>query len=265
MTGQSGKPTMNSQEYYNWLAKFKTKKTTDDTFTPPDVYDVVLGYVNDEIIELDGLEVVRPFYPNGDYTDLSQYPENAIVIDNPPFSLSSKIYKFYQDNNIKFFLFAPTLTVFSSMRQTHGLTAIITSCQISYANGAIIPTAFVHNLTPTIRAKTAPNLSQKIDNIQQSNKPSLPKYQYPINVLMVNELQKLAKAGIEFEILTHESCYVSALESQKKAGKSLFGGGLLIGDKKAKALKALKIDKEPIIWKLSDNELKIIDRLSDAK
>lgn len=263
--------TQNAEEYFDWLSKFETKKTTDDCYTPPAVYNAVLEYVHEQVRNLDGLKIVRPFFPNGDYTDLSQYDENTIVIDNPPFSLISKISKFYQDNHIQFFLFAPAMTVLQCMRTTDGLTAIIAPHPITYANGAVVPTAFITNMLPTIKAKTALTLFQKLKVIETLIKPSFPKYSYPKNILMVNELQKFCRVGIEFEVLANESCYIRNIASQKTQGKTLFGGGLFISDAKAKELqvkelqaKKLQVEKDSIVWTLSDHEKQIIDKLNHA-
>ena len=115
-----------SQEYYEWLSKFEAKKTTDDCYTPPGVYDAVIEYVGKEVISLDGLNVVRPFYPGGDYQkDAQSYDDKTIVIDNPPFSIITPICKFYQENNIKFFLFCPGLTALSTVATVQGLTVVI--------------------------------------------------------------------------------------------------------------------------------------------
>ena len=262
---------LDSQAYFEWLSKFEAKKTTDDCYTPPAVYDAVLEYVNDHVLNLDGLKVIRPFYPKGDYTDLSQYDENSIVIDNPPFSLSARIYKFYQEHNIKFFLFSPALTVFSSMRHIHGITAVIAPHGITYGNGAVVNTSFVTNLMPSIKVKTAPILLEKLIKAEKLLKAELPKYNYPDNVLMVNSLHKLCKAGIDFEVNANSCQHISQLASQKDKGKALFGGGLIVSDCVAEKLKAeklkaekLKAEKTVIIWELSDSERQIIDELNKA-
>ena len=258
---------LDSQAYFEWLSKFEVKKTTDDCYTHPAVYDVVVDYVHNHVIKLDELEIVRPFYPSGDYTDLSQYNKNTVVIDNPPFSLSAKIYKFYQENSIKFFLFAPALTLINPMRHIHGITAIIASHGITYGNGAVVNTSFMTNLTPTIKAKTAPSLLEKLIEIENLNKSELPKYDYPGNILMVSSLHKICKAGIEYEVETHKSQYISQLQSQKLLGKTLFGGGLILSDCAAEKLKAekLKAEKPSIIWELSDYERQIIETLNKTR
>src|SRR5690625_5789202 len=47
-------------DYEGFVEKFKQKKTTDDCYTPKEVYDVVLNYV-DERYSLEGKEIIRPF------------------------------------------------------------------------------------------------------------------------------------------------------------------------------------------------------------
>ncbi|OPH36728.1 hypothetical protein [Moraxella lacunata] len=256
---------MNSDEYYKWLQKFEKRITSDDTFTPPAVYDIVLDYVNQYILNLDDLTVERPFYPDGDYQAHAQnYDENTVVIDNPPFSILSKIIDFYLANNIKFFLFTPSLTVFNTMRN-RDCTAIIAPNNITYDNGAVVSTCFVTNLCGDVRAITAPTLYNALQALEQQ-KPKLPKYQYPSNILMVNNLNKLCRAGIEFSVSADESVFISQLDSQKAHKKGLFGGGLLIGDNKAKELqtKELQIKNNLINWELSDREWAIVESLGTS-
>lgn len=253
---------MTSEEYFNWLSKFESKKTTDDCFTPPDVYDAVLDYVDKHIISLDGKKVVRPFYPNGDYQkEAESYDENTIVIDNPPFSISTKIYDFYLSKGIKFFLFAPAMTVFSGMRYRH-YSAIIAPASITYANGAVVHTSFVTNLLKDIRIMTAPELYRSLNDLQKKDR-TLPKYQYPPQILMASDLQKLCKAGIEFSVRFDESAYISQLESQKIHKKGLFGKGFLISRQKTKELQNIELtpQTQTIYWELSDREWAIVEKL----
>ena len=77
-------------DYESFLAKFADNpKTTDDCFTPKDVYEAVVKYVG-TVIDMSDKVVLRPFFPGGDYEN-AEYPENGVVIDNPPFSLFTKI------------------------------------------------------------------------------------------------------------------------------------------------------------------------------
>ena len=102
-------------DYEGFVEKFKPKKTTDDCYTPEGVYNAVVEYVR-SITDMSDKEIVRPFYPGGDYENYD-YPDNAVVVDNPPFSIISKIARFYLDRGIKFFLFAPHLTLLSGTLQ----------------------------------------------------------------------------------------------------------------------------------------------------
>ena len=48
------------EDYDGFVEKFKPKKTTDDCYTPPEVYAVVLDYVR-ERWGVEESDVVRPF------------------------------------------------------------------------------------------------------------------------------------------------------------------------------------------------------------
>ena len=98
------------QEYEQFVEKFKPKRTTDDCFTPPNIYETVLMWVVQEY-DIDPHKVVRPFWPGGSY-ETQDYPEGCTVVDNPPFSIITKIARTYMKAGIPFFLFAPYLTNF---------------------------------------------------------------------------------------------------------------------------------------------------------
>ena len=100
-----------SKTYDEFVEKFKPKKTTDDCYTPPEVYEAVKNWAVKEY-SLKSKEIVRPFYLGGDFENYD-YPADCVVIDNPPFSILSKIVKWYIEKDVKFFLFAPQLTLFS--------------------------------------------------------------------------------------------------------------------------------------------------------
>lgn len=51
-------------EYAAFIEKFKPKKTTDDCYTPPNIYEAVLSWVIKEY-GIDRESVVRPFWPGG--------------------------------------------------------------------------------------------------------------------------------------------------------------------------------------------------------
>lgn len=103
--------------YKAFTDKFVPAKTTDDCYTPPLVYEAVADWVAREY-GLDADKFVRPFYPGGDF-EREEYPDGCVVVDNPPFSILSRICRFYVDKGIRFFLFAPTLTLFSGKHLEH--------------------------------------------------------------------------------------------------------------------------------------------------
>ena len=63
----------NTEEYEAFVEKFKQKLTTDDVYTPENVYRAVRGWAF-EHYELEGSPVVRPFYPGGDYKSADTRP-----------------------------------------------------------------------------------------------------------------------------------------------------------------------------------------------
>ena len=75
------------QDYEGFVKKFEPKRTTDDCFTPPNVYAAVCAWATKRYA-LEGREIVRPFFPGGDY-ERFDYPDGCVVIDNPPFSILS--------------------------------------------------------------------------------------------------------------------------------------------------------------------------------
>ena len=105
-------PGWEDDEYRAFKEKFRAKKTTDDCYTPGPVYEAVADWVAKEYAA-DKSRFVRPFFPGGDYEHFS-YPEGCAVVDNPPFSILSRILTFYHGHGIPFFLFAPALTLFSA-------------------------------------------------------------------------------------------------------------------------------------------------------
>lgn len=162
------------ETYNEFIKKFEPKKTTDDCYTPPAVYDAVKAWAVKEY-GINEAKIVRPFYPGGDYENYD-YSGGAVALDNPPFSLVSKIIDFYQERNVPFFLFCPGLTFFSTMVGRPEITGIVIDVGIIYENGANVPTCFLTNLDDVNVIRTAPDLHQKIKEIQENEKASLPKF-----------------------------------------------------------------------------------------
>ena len=132
------------ETYEEFVEKFQRKKhqkTTDDCYTPPEVYEAVKEWVCKEY-GVDPDSIVRPFWPGGDYEHFD-YPEGCMVLDNPPFSILTKICEFYLERGIDFFLFAPSLTCFSGRKTIMRMNHVICNCAITYENGAVVRTTFV--------------------------------------------------------------------------------------------------------------------------
>ena len=243
------------EDYEGFVDKFKTKKTTDDCFTPPEVYNCVLKYVSDKCNIKDS-EIVRPFYPGGDYENC-EYPAGCVVIDNPPFSILAQIAKFYIENGIKFFLFAPHLTLFSAKVE---YTRIVVGASIVYENGANVKTSFISNLFEDIMVMSDPYLYRELEKINELKKINLPKYKYPNEVLTVSAVQRCVERGVSMSFKKSDICHIGGLDSQKKQKKGIFGAGFLLSEKAA-AEKAAAEKDNTIIWELSERERKIIKSL----
>lgn len=225
-----------TNEYKQFVEKFKPKKTTDDCYTPPEVYEAVKQWVLEEVPEIRGLRIVRPFYPSGDYK--AEDYEEAVVIDNPPFSFLAEIKRFYLERNIPFFLFAPALTLLSG--GVDKLTAVIADCSIVYENGANVNTSFVSNLFGDTALILAPELARRVKEAQQAVKApkAKPRYEYSTNVVTGATLGKYIDRDISLRVSREEVHFTRALDSQCKVGKSLYGSGLIISDRVSKILQS---------------------------
>ena len=252
---------MKSKKYEEFVEKFKPKKTTDDCYTPPAVYEAVKGWAVKEY-GLEEKEIVRPFYLGGDYENFN-YSDNTVVIDNPPFSILSKIMDFYTAKGIKFFLFAPHLTLFSSNRNKF-LCYLICGTSIIYENGAKVSTSFITNLDNYI-IRCVPDLMELITEAQKKSR-NLPKYSYPKNIVTSTRLELATKAGMSFKLKRGECYFVRRLDTQKEMKKTIFGAGFLIPDYKADELKEIMKEAEKeITFGLSEREKEIIKNLGYAE
>lgn len=205
------------EEYKLFVEKFKPKKTTDDCYTPPEVYEAVKQWVLEEVPEIRELRIVRPFYPGGDYK--AEDYSNAVVIDNPPFSILAEIKRFYLEQDVPFFLFAPALTLLSSGATR--LTSIVAKCEITYHNGARVSTSFVSNLFGNTALVLAPEIDRMVKKAQKEANPpnTKPRYEYPPNVVTGAILSKYISRGVSLRIPREETHFTEALDSQRKVGK----------------------------------------------
>ena len=238
-------------DYDGFLDKFKKKKTTDDCYTPEKVYDAVLSFVR-ESADIDGLEIVRPFYPGGDYENFN-YPDRCVVVDNPPFSIISRIARFYMSRGIRFFLFAPHLTLFST--KNIEWTCIVCGAGITYENGAVVNTSFISNLFGDVRIMTAPRLRKLITLANKATKEKINKLRYPVHVVSSALLGKIAPF-VDFMVSSSECIQIRKLDNQKDS--AIFGGGFLISERAAAERAAAEQVTE---FKLSEREKEIISRL----
>ena len=228
---KDGLKTKDGEKNENYKAfedKFKPKLTTDDCYTPPEVYDVVLKFVRDNVTPIEDKDIIRPFRPGGDYKN-EYYPEGCAVIDNPPFSILTEIIDFYISHKIRFFLFAPTLTLFSK----RDCTFIVTSATVTYENGAKVSTSFVSNMCGNLHVWVEPTIAKSIADAQKLENDELPTYVYPDCLITAAILGKISKRGLELKFDRSECAYIGNLDFLKKAGKGLYGGGFLLSDRAA--------------------------------
>ena len=250
------------EDYEGFVDKFKPKKTTDDCYTPPEVYEVIKDWACSEY-NIDPAKVVRLFYPGGDYENFD-YSDGAVVLDNPPFSIISRITAFYLDNGIPFFLFCPSLTALGSARMCMRCCHVICSCDIEYENGAVVRTSFVTSYDEGIVARTAPDLTRvvndKVAELRSRKVTQLPRYEYPDHIVTAAMMQQWSKYGIEFMVRREDCAHIRKLDAQKERGKTIFGGGLLLSERAA-AERAAAERARAHVWELSDRERAIVSML----
>lgn len=258
---------MKNEIYEEFVKKFKPKKTTDDCYTPPSVYAVIRDWACAEY-GIDPSKIVRPFWPGGDYEHFD-YPEGCVVLDNPPFSILTKICTFYLDRDIPFFLFAPSLTALSGRSIYHRVNHIITDCAITYENGAVVKTSFISSYGGDVIAQSEPRLTKLVnDEVKRLRETrTLPKYIYPHHIVTASMLQKYSKYGIDWKIHQKDCVHISKLDSQGKRRKAIYGGALLVSNEvamKHRAVERAAIERaekertDATIWELSDREREII-------
>lgn len=214
--------------YDAFTTKFKRKKTTDDCYTPPAVYAAVLEYVNEHVMPLDGLEVLRPFKPGGDYL-AERYGENTVVIDNPPFSIYTRIIRNYCEMGVRFFLFAPSLTMFVPGAPVQYLVARL---NVVYENGAKVRTGFVTNMLGGTKVRLCGVLAAAVKEAQRGpcNKP---KFNKPAGIYSSADLMRYCTDGEDIELEG------SAEFVEKVQGRKIFGKGMQFPDSDTEILQRL--------------------------
>ncbi len=215
-------------DYEAFVEKFKPQKTTDDCYTPSVVYDAIAEWVAREW-GLDRNTFLRPFRPGGDY-EREEYPPGCAVVDNPPFSILQRIVDFYCNREIPFFLFAPTLTLFSGKRL--GVCYMPTGVQVTYENGAKVNTSFVTNMERRYVLRTALDLRRAVKAADERNRAGqvkeLSRYTYPPEVLTAAAAYQISKAGVDYRLRREDMTFIGKLDAMRKCGKGVFGGGYAI-------------------------------------
>jgi len=241
-----------SDEYGEFVDKFKAKHTTDDCYTPPNIYEAVMKWACARY-GIKPRDIVRPFKPNGDYQS-EKYAKDAVVLDNPPFSILCDICKWYQERGIKFFLFAPSLTPFTA---SGAFNTVICGLSIVYANGAKVSTSFVTNMGEYL-VETAPDLFDELKAINRENEHEitrdLPNYKYPDCVITAAAVNYLNVHHTDFKLKRDDAVFIRCLDEQKEIGTGLFGGGFLLSERAA-AERAAAERAAAHEWKLSDREI----------
>lgn len=212
-----------------FVQKFRPKTTTDDCYTPPAVYDAVKNWVNENLLDLTGWLILRPFRLGGDYLR-ENYPDGSAVIDNPPFSIYSQIVRNYTRMGVKFFLFGPALSLF--VRDVDAVQYVICRCNITYANGAKVRTGFVHNLGGP-RLCMAGDLSDDI-NKAQHNKAAYQKFIKPSGIYSAADLMRFVPKKREKIFLAGGAEIYTHID-----GRKIFGGAMKFNDTETNKLKQL--------------------------
>lgn len=251
-------------DYEAFVAKFERKRTSDDCYTPPEVYDIVRSWLGEQV-DLADAQIVRPFWPDTDYKQV-EYPAGCVVVDNPPFSRFVEIVRWYLDRGVRFFLFAQHKTIFNL---DSPYTRLVCGAAVIYENGAVVSTSFASNLFGDVLAMSVPDLYERLTAAARSKDP-LPRYSYPSHLLTFSDLASCARHGVPVSIPRSEATFVRRLDSQQAAKKAIYGGGFLLSDRQAARMEAalleadrLKAEKAAsVTWAISDRERAIIAQLS---
>lgn len=209
------------QEYEEWMKKKEPRRSSDDCHTPADVYEVVADWVSEEY-HIPCEKMCRPFFPGGDFEAFDY--TGKVVVDNPPFSILSKIIRFYTKNNVKFFLFAPALTSFSSDLYFNTCHIFIGN-DIVYDNRARVLTCFLTNLDEETIARPAQDLREKIKKCESQHiTRKKPKINLGHDTFTGAKLNTLVKKGIDYNF-KRSSC---ERVRKTKSGQLIYGGGIRI-------------------------------------
>ena len=124
-------------------------------------------------------------------------------------------------------------------------------------------------------AQTEPTLTKLVNaesaRLHRETVRDLPKYEYPDNIVTAAMLQKYSKYGIDYRIDRRDCEQIAKMDAQRPAGKAIFGGGLLLSDKKAAeraaaeraaAERAAAERAAAHVWELSTREREAIEYIN---
>lgn len=256
-----------SEKMYKYcVTNGRNINTIDECYTPPAVYDTVLDYAV-ERYNLQDKHVVRPFIPGGDYQKYV-YDKNDVVIDNPPFSMTTKIAKWYINHDIPFFLFINGQYAVSLSRGVHGkATVIATNANASFyhkPNNKVIKLGFVTNLEPkniVLHGDVA--LTDKLNDL--AKKKALNKFKYPKNIIRNSDVLTAIHRGVELKLTTNNCLFEDRLDYHKEHKLSgVVGGCYLVDDNVYNEYKAAmeKVPPHTHHVVLSEREKAIIEKLN---
>ena len=241
-------------DYDGFVDKFKLKKTTDDCYTPEPLYNAVRDWCVKKF-DLQDATIVRPFFPGGDYKNFD-YPDNCVVIDNPPFSIFSEIVHFYDSRCIRFLLFGPHLTItFGSGFKD---TAILCQYTATYDNGAKVCTSFVTNMMQGVLFHYDADLYAAVEKADEEytsmKKKKTNVLKLPENIVSSALLGKYCGGSQSWSIRYDQARRIRKVEMEKDgivATKSIFGGGYIITDE---VTDMLRLERERLerenVWKI---------------
>ena len=256
-----------SEKMYNYcVTNGRNINTPDECYTPPAVYDTVLDYVVKRY-NLQDKHIVRPFIPGGDYQRYV-YHKNDVVVDNPPFSITTKIANWYIDHNIPFLLFINGLYGVSLSRGLHGkATVIVTNANVSFYNQGSekrIKLGFVTNLEPkNIIVRGDATLTDRLNGLVK--KKSFNRYHYPENFLKNNDILSALQRNVELKLTTDNCLFEDNLDYNKEHKLTdVYGGCYLVDDKLyAEFKESLKHDLPGTYCvTLSTREQKLVEELN---
>ena len=177
---------------------------------------------------------------------------------------------------MRFFLFAPTLTLFS---RVDGVCYVPCGGSVTYENGAEVGTSFVTNLETDLIVRTAPALEAAMRQANDENlseaKKQLPKYSYPPEVITSAMVARWCLRGVDFRLRREDALRISALDAQRLEGKGIYGSGFLLSENatrdaetaareaEAAARDAANADGVELeyVWELSERERGIVANL----